>query len=140
MTDDWVGAGEPIPRLKSARAIEPFGVEVEWEHGDIAVIDLTPLIQSHQAFHLLMGWEVFATLSLDDWGWGIYWPSAPLAAIPTTTLQDLQMLALRCQDYGAAGAGGVGYAQRTTQSPPADCTLEHIKLAASCDVAGTRTR
>lgn len=88
--DDFISVGEPIPRLAAVRSAHDRSVEVEWEDGTRAIIDLSPLVLTHKAFLGLQDDRVFANVQLDDWGWGIFWPDVPDAAIANTTLQQLE--------------------------------------------------
>lgn len=88
--DETISAGKPIPQLKSVTAGAGRTVNIVWADGRTSTIDLTPHIARHRAFAPLADNAVFAAVQADEWGWGIFWPDAPNAAIPTTILKDLE--------------------------------------------------
>lgn len=88
--DEFVSVGEPIPQLKSVTAGTARTVNIVWVGGRTSTIDLAPHIAQHWAFAPLADDTIFANVQADDWGWAIFWPDAPNAAIPTSTLEALE--------------------------------------------------
>jgi len=87
--DDFISAGEPIPRLASVQAGAGKSVLVTWEDGASVIIDLAPYLLRHKGFEPLADNVVFAQVQLDQRGIGICWPGLPGAGISAETLEAL---------------------------------------------------
>lgn len=87
--NDVIGAGSPIPRLSAVRPGEGRSVILTWEDQSITKADLSVHLAKFRVFAPLANDAVFDSVLLDEWGWAIYWPTAPGAAIPSDVLKDL---------------------------------------------------
>lgn len=87
--DEWEEAGAPIPLIADARTLHGRNIEVTWRTGEHAVIDLSPIIESHRVFARLRDDDAyFATMLIDQRGACVYWPEGANVAISTDWLQE----------------------------------------------------
>jgi hypothetical protein len=91
---EFVSVGEPIPRLRSVGIDKARTINVVWEDGASATIDLAPHISRNKALKPLEDDAVFDNVMLEERGRAIFWPQNPECAIPTTTIEHLQIMAM----------------------------------------------
>lgn len=87
--DDIISVGDPIRRLRAVRPGEGRSVILTWEDQTVTEADLSAHLARFRVFAPLADDEVFSSVLMDEWGWAIYWPSAPGAAIPSDLLDKL---------------------------------------------------
>lgn len=93
MIDDWVGVGEPIPRIAHASTGDGRTIHVTWTTGERVFIDLTRHIASHRAFaRLRIDDAFFKKMQVGKRGDDIFWPEVPECAIPCAYLVDYAVL------------------------------------------------
>lgn len=84
-----ISVGGPIPRLLAVRPAGGRRVILTWEDYSIAKVELAEHLSKFRVFSPLADDGIFQTVVLDEWGWAIYWPSVPMAAVPTDVLSRL---------------------------------------------------
>ena len=88
MADDRIAVGAPIPRIRSAEALDGRQVEIVWEDGRAEVIDLTPALASHRAFiRQRTDDELFRSLRVSEFHDCLEWPDG--AELPATWIEEL---------------------------------------------------
>lgn len=65
---------KPAHRIKSARALRPFVLHVEWANGGTVEIDLAMTIKDVKFFKPLLDTDFFMRASAGEWGWNVVWP------------------------------------------------------------------
>lgn len=72
--DEIVSVGAPLPRIRSARALEGTKVEITWRTGQIEIKDLAPALFNHRAFVRLRDNDAaFSAVSVNEEGNALEW-------------------------------------------------------------------
>lgn len=87
--EDIMGAGARIPKLRGVVPGADRRVTLTWEDNSVTNVDLSAHLDKFRVFAPLVDNAVFASVALDEWGWAIYWPGAPGAAVPSDLLNEL---------------------------------------------------
>ena len=86
--DGFVSAGNPIYRVTKVSPLDGRLLEITWENGVVAQIDLSERL-AHRAFAPVdADDDVFRSVQIGDYGWHIHWPSVDGAEIPSARLGD----------------------------------------------------
>jgi DNA-binding XRE family transcriptional regulator len=67
---------KPAHRIKTAHALRPFVLHVEWANGGESEIDLAATIKGVKFFAPLADAGFFMRASAGEWGWNVVWPDA----------------------------------------------------------------
>jgi hypothetical protein len=87
--DEMMSAGDRIRRLLAVRTAGGRSVTLTWEDQSVTTVDLSSHLSRFRVFAPLADDAIFETVVLEEWGWAIYWPTAPGAAIPSDLLDDM---------------------------------------------------
>lgn len=84
--DEIIGAGEPIYKIVRVTPGSGRSVDVEWENGRTAKIDLAAHVTHRLVLPVLATDNIFRSVAVEEWGSGIWWPDVKGAAIPSSLL------------------------------------------------------
>ncbi|NGP19263.1 DUF2442 domain-containing protein [Devosia aurantiaca] len=84
--DEMIEAGEPIYKIVRVTPGSGRNIDVEWENGRSAKIDLEARVTHRLVLPALATEETFRSVAVEEWGSGIWWPGIEGAAIPSSLL------------------------------------------------------
>lgn len=87
--DEMICVGDPIRRLLAVRTAGGRSVTLTWEDQSVTAVDLSAHLSRFRVFAPLADDATFETVALDEWGWAICWPPAPMAAVPSDLLDEM---------------------------------------------------
>lgn len=65
---------KPAHRIKSAQALRPYVLHVNWANGGESDIDLSSVISITPFFAPLADTDTFMAAEAGEWGWDVTWP------------------------------------------------------------------
>ena len=65
---------KPAHRIKSAHALRPYVLHVNWANGGESDIDLSSVISITSFFAPLVDADTFMAAEAGEWGWDVTWP------------------------------------------------------------------
>lgn len=80
---------EKLPRITSAKALDPLRVHVSFEGGWASDVDLSEWIADFKSLKPLKDATLFSRVALEEWGSGLTWDNEGPLSIPATTIYRL---------------------------------------------------
>lgn len=99
---DAIRVGDPLPRIASVAAIEPFMAEVRWANGDSQTVDLAPDIFTYRFYAPLRDdAKLFASVRAVRNGSAIAWGENEEIDMPATAVERLASDVMEPADFSA---------------------------------------